>query len=63
MAVTFACFAVAIGSSIVVMDMDVVAEDLNTSLDVIHCKSEEALWNFSAFRPPMTDLPFISFNQ
>jgi len=36
MAVTFACFAVAIGSSIVVMDMDVVAEDLNTSLDVIH---------------------------
>ena len=49
MAVTFACFAVAIGSSIVVMDMDVVAEDLNTSLDVIHCKSEEAPWNFLPF--------------
>jgi hypothetical protein len=46
MAVTFACFAVAIGSSIVVMDMDVVAEDLNTSLDVIHCGSRDGLQAF-----------------
>lgn len=43
MAVTFACFAVAIGSSIVVMDMDVVAEDLNTSLLVVHCQSRDPL--------------------